>query len=81
MEKEIYTPMERILIEGAKAITDYGTSAVPANELTEEKVKEVVEWFNTSKKTTSLLELDEMLLKMEQQANMMDGIKMEEWIL
>ena len=35
----------------------------------------------TKKTTTSLLELDEMLLKMEQQANMMDGIKMEEWIL
>lgn len=63
--KDFYTPMERILIEGAKAFTAEEAQAA----------------LEVQKTTTSLLELDEMLLKMEQQANMMDGIKMEEWIL
>lgn len=53
MEKEIYTPMERILIEGLKI----------------------------KQQTNDLLELDEMLLKMEAQANMMDGLTQEEWLL
>ena len=35
----------------------------------------------TMEKTTALLELDEMLLKMEADADMMDGMKLEEWIL
>lgn len=32
-------------------------------------------------KTTELLELDEMLLQMEAKADMMDGMKLEEWLL
>ncbi len=53
MEKEIYTPMEKVLIEGLK-------------------IKE---------QERQALELDLLLLEMEAKQDMMDGYKMEEWIL
>lgn len=64
--KEIYTPMEAILIKGAQALT---TKEIVGAAL---KTKED---FNTA------LLLDNMLLELEAQADMMDGKKMEEWIL
>lgn len=66
MEKEIYSPMERILIEGAKKLT----------------TKEVVETaIETKKQFNDALSLDAMLLELEAKADMMDGYKMEEWLL
>lgn len=66
MQKEIYSPMERILIEGAKALT----------------TKEVVEdALKTKEDFNKALLLDNMLLELEAQADMMDGHKLEEWIL
>ena len=53
MEKEIYTPMERILIEGVKIHEDM----------------------------CKALELDLMLLEMEAQQDMLDGLKMEAYLL
>ena len=53
MEKEIYTPMERILIEAL---------------ITKEQERKA-------------LELDLMLLQMEAQAGLMDGVELEEWVL
>jgi hypothetical protein len=50
---ENYTPMERILIEGAK-------------------IHQAME---------DALKLDLMLLELEAKADMMDGYKMEEWVL
>ena len=64
-KNKYYSPMEEILIRGAQAFT----------------AKEAEAALETKKKTNSLLELDEMLLKMEAQADMMDGIKLEEWVL
>ena len=52
-KKEIYTPMEKILIEAL---------------ITKEQMRQA-------------LELDKMLLEMEAQADMMDGLTMQEWIL
>lgn len=66
MNKPIYTEMERILIEGAKKLT------------TKEVAQAAIE---TSKKMEDALKLDLMLLEMEAKADMMDGMKMEEWIL
>lgn len=66
MEKEIYSPMEQILIEGAKKLT----------------TKEVVEAaLETKEKFNEALSLDSLLLEMERKADMMDGYKMEEWLL
>ena len=65
MEKEIYTPMERILIEGVQCLSGEELAAAIETKLT----------------TNLLLELDEKLLKMEADADMMDGLKMEEWLL
>lgn len=59
MEKQIYTPMERVLIQGAMLA-----------QALEEK-----------KKVAALLELDLMLLEMEEKQDMLDGIKLQEWIL
>lgn len=56
MEKEIYTPMEQILVDAAK-------------------------WVQTKQNMAKALELDLMLLELEAQADMMDGKKLEEWIL
>lgn len=35
----------------------------------------------TMEQTSALLELDEMLLKMEEQQGLMDGLELQEWIL
>ena len=66
MEKEIYTDMESILIEGVKKLT--------TKEVVEAAVK-------TDEDMTTALLLDNMLLEMEAKADMMDGYKMEEWVL
>lgn len=65
MEKEIYTPMERILIEGAKALT----------------TKEVCEAaLETMEKVEAALKLDLMLLELEAKHDMMDGMKLEVYL-
>lgn len=56
MEKEIYSPMEKVLVEAAK-------------------------WVETKQNMGKALSLDLLLLEMERQQDMMDGRKMEEWIL
>ncbi len=56
MEKEIYTPGEKVLVEAAK-------------------------WLETKKQMGQALALDLLLLEMERQQDMMDGRKMEEWLL
>ena len=63
---EIYTPMEKILIEGVQTLT------------TKETVESAIQ---TKKDFTKALELDLLLLEMEAQADMYEGKKMEEWIL
>lgn len=71
--KEIYTPMEKILIQ----------AAMMAQEATKEPTtKEVVEAaIETREKYSAALALDAMLLEAEEKMGMMDGLKMEEWIL
>ena len=65
-EKEIYTPMEKILIEGVQRLT----------------TKEVVESaVDTKKKAVQALSLDALLLELEAKVDMMDGLKMEQWLL
>ena len=66
MAQEIYTPMERILIEGAKLLS------------TQEVVEDAIQ---TKEKFNQALLLDNMLLEMEAQADMMDGRKLQEWLL
>ena len=66
MEKNIYTPMEQVLIEGAKLL---------------EENKAEKKWLETSIDLGKALELDLLLLDLEEKADMMDGIKLEEWIL
>ena len=66
MKNEIYTPMEQVLINAAKLLT--------TKEVCEESIE-------TKQKAVAALELDEMLLKMEAQFDMMDGVKQEEWLL
>lgn len=53
MEKEIYTPMEKVLIEGIK----------------------------TKQKLVEAAELDLLLLEMEKQFDLMDGLKEEAYLL
>lgn len=66
MGKEIYTPMERILIEGAKALT----------------TKEVCEAaLETDKKFIDVLRLDVMLCQAEEKMGLLDGIPLEDWIV
>ena len=59
MEKEIYTPMEQVLIQ----------SALLAQAL------------ETKEKMVEAAALDLMLLEMEQQQDMLDGLKMEAYLL
>lgn len=64
--KEIYSPMERILIEGAKALT----------------TKEVVEAaLETKEQFTAALLLDNMLCQAEEKVGLLDGIPLEDWIV
>ena len=53
MEKEIYTPMEQVLIEGIK----------------------------TMERKSALLKLDQLLLELEAKQDMLDGLKMEVFLL
>ena len=62
-KKEIYTPMEKLLIE-----------TLARRQEREDKLK-------LKKQTTAALELDLMLLEMEKQFDLMDGIKGEEWLV
>lgn len=55
MQKEIYTPMEQVLVQSAL----------------------YVEALETKKKANELLALDMLLLELEAQQDMMDGLKME----
>lgn len=66
MEKNIYTPMEQVLIEGAKLL---------------EENKAEKKWLETSTDLGKALELDLLLLDLEEKADMMDGLKLEEWLL
>ena len=66
MEREIYTPMEKILIEGAQKLTTKETC---------DNAKK------TSEQAITALELDLMLLEMEKHFNQMDGIELKEWLL
>ena len=64
---DIYTPMERILIEGAKRLT------------AKEECEQALE---TKKQLFKSLELDLALLEAEEKFGLMDGIRLEEeWIL
>lgn len=58
MANEIYTPMEKVLIEGAKLLT--------TKEVVDDAIQ-TKEDFNTA------LLLDNMLLELEARAGMMDG--------
>lgn len=71
MSKEIYTPMERILIEGAKLLTK--EEAPTTKEVCESAIK-TKEDFNTA------LLLDVMLCQAEEKAGLLDGIPLENWI-
>lgn len=65
MEKQFYSPMEKVLIEGAKALT----------------TKEVCEAaLETDKKFTDVLLLDVMLCQAEEKMGLLDGIPLEDWI-
>ena len=66
MSKEIYTPMEKLLIEGVKART------------TKEIVEAAIE---TKEDFKTALLLDVMLCQAEEQAGLLDGIPLEDWIV
>lgn len=76
MEKEIYSPMEKVLIQGTIAICgdDCREEIIPTKELCDSALK-------TKKQFNDALSLDAMLLELEAKADMMDGYKMEEWLL
>lgn len=59
MEKQIYTPMEKVLVSGALYL----------------------EALETKKKAVDAAKLDLMLLEMEKQVNLMDGLKEEDYLL
>lgn len=63
---EIYTPMEKILIEGAKKLS---TAEVCARALETKKD------FNTA------LLLDALLQEMEEEQGLFDGLPAETWLL
>lgn len=75
MEKEIYSPMEKVLIKGTIAMCgdDCREEVIPASV--------AAEWLETKKKMNDALLLDSMLLELEAKADMMDGLTMKEWIL
>lgn len=62
---EIYTPMEKILVEGAKA----------AEQLSMKEVCDAA--LETAEKFRKALELDLMLLEAEEKVGLMDGIPVE----
>lgn len=47
----------------------------------EQILVDAAKWVQTKQNMAKALELDLMLLELEAQADMMDGKKMEEWIL
>lgn len=61
--KEIYTPMEKLLIE-----------TLARRQEREDALK-------VKKDTAAALELDLMLLEMEKQVDLMDGLKEEQWLV
>lgn len=65
MNKPIYTEMESILIEGAKALT------------TQEVCQAALE---TKENFNSALLLDVMLCQAEEKMGLLDGIPLEDWI-
>lgn len=62
---EIYTPMEKVLIEGVKALT--------TKEVVESAIK-TKEDFNTA------LLLDLMLCQAEEKVGLLDGIPLKDWV-
>ena len=77
MKKEIYSPMEEVLIKGTLAICGDDAQEEVKPVETKDLTAAALE---TKKKTTSLLELDELLLKMEAQQDMMDGMRLEVYL-
>ncbi len=64
MEKNFYTPMEQILITAAKKLT----------------TKEIVESAKKTKQdSVKALEADLLLLELEEQVGLMDGLTVKEW--
>ena len=59
MEKEIYTPMEKVLVQGAL----------------------LAQALETKKKLAQAESLDLMLLEMEEQQELLDGLKQEVYLL
>lgn len=74
MKKEIYTPMERILIQSALILQgDKGQEEVLPT------TKEVVEAaLETKQKMMDTLSLDALLLEMEEKVGLMDGFPLEQ---
>lgn len=70
---EIYTPMEKILIQAAML----AQAATEEREPTKDIVEAALE---TKEKTSALLELDLMLCQAEEKMGLLDGIPIEGWI-
>lgn len=64
--ENIYTPMEKVLVDGAKVLS------------TKEEVAAALE---TKQNFTKALELDLMLLELEAKMKMMDGLSEEMYLL
>ena len=62
MEREIYTPAEKLLI---------GTLI---------KHQELQDALKTKEQLNEALALDLLLLEMEEKQNMLDGLRMEQWL-
>lgn len=84
-KKRFYTPMEEVLIKGA-LLAQGGTVphdqvAICGDDIHEEVLPAAPDRLELGKLETAALELDLMLLEMEAKMDMMDGHKLEEWIL
>jgi hypothetical protein len=75
--KEIYTPMEKVLIEGAK-LAEGGTVPRETEPTTAELCAAALK---TKNDTAIALLLDLMILEAEEKLGLMDGIPVEGWAL
>lgn len=72
--KEIYTPMEKILIRAAML----GQEEEKTGPFTAEEAQAALK---TKEAHTEAMKLDLMLLEAEEKMGLMDGLKMEDWLL
>lgn len=71
MEKQFYSPMEKVLIN----------AMIAREERKAQTTKEVCEAaLETDKKFTDVLLLDVMLCQAEEKMGLLDGIPLEDWI-